>query len=209
MKKLLENRTNQLMQEENAKMLLKAFFDSSPDFQILLNTELEIVVFNKRAAELTLLVSGMPLQTGVNITTYMNASFAAEFKNLSKLALNGQKVEYEHFVNAEDAQRNWFSNSLTPAYNGAEIIGLILIGANVNNQKRQEKIIRHQSDVLSAIAQLQSHQVRQPLTNILGLVKLMQDENCEVQKQYLLCLKHAAEELDNVIHTIVDQSRRK
>jgi signal transduction histidine kinase len=139
---------------------------------------------------------------------YIAQTFVHEFDELCQRALTGEEVEYEYYILGKNEESAWFSFCLTPITKGDEIIGLTLTGTNINARKTQEKTIKHQSDALSVIAQLQSHQVRQPVSSILGLMDLIKSENYAPQKEYLVCLEEATRQLDQVIQTIVKQSRR-
>jgi hypothetical protein len=194
---------------EKADTLLYSVLNTNPDYLILLNDQLEITAYNNCASNFTRHFTGSKLEKGTKIINYISSEFAEEFGNLCKNAFNGEKVCYEHFVNKKPYENTWFCFTISPIHtNTSEIIGLIVTGTNINEQKKQEKTIKHQSDSLSIIAQLQSHQVRQPVTSILGLMSLIKEDNYIPQQEYLIGLEKATNQLDEVIQTIVSQSRR-
>jgi hypothetical protein len=193
---------------EQSYALLKAFFNSGRDYQVLLSVDLSIVAFNNYAACFTETYLGMQLHEGTGLLAFMGKPFAKDFKALSDSALAGETMEYEHFISSKTNERLWFKFTMTPVYDCMNtIIGISLMGVNISEQKKQEKTIRSQSDTLSVIAQLQSHQVRQPVTSILGIMSLIKAENYEPRKEYLIYLEQATRQLDEVIQTIVAQSR--
>lgn len=53
------------------------------------------------------------------------------------------------------------------------------------------------------IAHIQSHEVRQPLTSIMGLINIIRDEGYTADKDQLHMLEEAAKQLDKKIHEIV------
>jgi signal transduction histidine kinase len=63
-----------------------------------------------------------------------------------------------------------------------------------------------QKEALEAISWQQSHEVRRPVANILGLINLIEDEENKTGYNpiYLEYLKTSAQELDNIIHKIVN-----
>jgi hypothetical protein len=194
---------------QKANAFLHSVLNTNPDYQILLNNQLEIIVYNNCAAHFTRHFTGCELKKGANVLTYISSEFTDEFTSLCCKAFIGEKVHYEHYVNKKPYNNTWFCFTLSPIYNNStKVIGIIVTGTNINKQKKQEKTIRHQSDSLSVIAQLQSHQVRQPVTSILGLISLIKEDNYIPQKEYLIGLEKAAHQLDEVIQTIVSQSRR-
>lgn len=83
---------------------------------------------------------------------------------------------------------------------------------NLRIKMRQHGIITsllaEQNRKLREIARLQSHEVRRPLTSIMGLVDLITKEN-KTNKSlipHITRLKESSAELDDVIHKMVDQT---
>lgn len=72
--------------------------------------------------------------------------------------------------------------------------------------KEQLEEITKKNDSLRAIAQLQSHDIRQPLTSIMGLLNLTDDEVLDMSKEWLDMVREAANVLDGKIHSIVNES---
>jgi len=62
------------------------------------------------------------------------------------------------------------------------------------------------NELLRKIAQMQSHDIRQPLTSIMGLVNLVKDGYHEVNDNWLQMLEEATNLLDMRIRTIVTES---
>lgn len=59
---------------------------------------------------------------------------------------------------------------------------------------------------LIKIAHLQSHQIRQPLTSIMGLINLVKDGYQEADSEWLQLFEKATDGFDNIIKTIVAES---
>jgi signal transduction histidine kinase len=62
------------------------------------------------------------------------------------------------------------------------------------------------NDALSKIAFIQSHEMRKPLASILGLINVIKAEDYEFQKECLLNLEKSANELDQKIRSIVQET---
>ncbi|GLB51834.1 hypothetical protein NBRC110019_08730 [Neptunitalea chrysea] len=74
--------------------------------------------------------------------------------------------------------------------------------------QKSEVELKLKNTKLEKIAQIQSHKLRKPLANILGLVHLIEfDDREELNDLYLEKLKHCAEELDETISSIVNQTK--
>ncbi len=82
-----------------------------------------------------------------------------------------------------------------------------IIGAmqDISILKEREIEILKQNNKLKEIAQISSHELRRPVTSVLGLVGLFNktDLTDETNKTVIEYLEHATRELDQVIHTIV------
>jgi len=189
---------------EEKTVLLQAFFNSARQYQMLLNTQLEIVAFNDCAFKFHETNTKLHLEKNKSILHYINCSLAADFKNQCNKALQGELVEYEHFIGG-----GWFNFAVSALYNSdGEIEGLAIVGNNVNTQKKTAKILRQQSECLSNIAWFQSHQVRRPVSSILAIINLIKEEKDHTQiKEYLQMLEITTEQLDEIIRAIVNQSR--
>lgn len=76
-------------------------------------------------------------------------------------------------------------------------------------EKTQSELIEHNKR-LQAIAQIQSHEVRRPLANILGLIELIKEEEEEEHLEvFLEQLKESGQQLDEIIHEVVRQTNIK
>lgn len=71
---------------------------------------------------------------------------------------------------------------------------------------RQVKAIEAQNASLRQIAHIQSHDIRQPLTSILGLIGTIRNDDYVADKERLLMLEEAATDLDGKIRAIVKQT---
>jgi signal transduction histidine kinase len=202
----LKDQSSAIRKTSNEKKadLFEAFFSSAPQYQVLLNKRLGIFAFNDGAVNFHKTNDQLHLKKGKSIFNYINASLAKDFKTQCNKALAGEQVEYEHFING-----GWFNFTISALYDPDEkIIGLSIVGNNVNNQKKIAKIIRKQSESLSTIAQFQSHQLRHPVSVILGFVNLIKEEqDDDLKKEYLHALETVTKQLDGIIRAIVNESR--
>lgn len=83
----------------------------------------------------------------------------------------------------------------------------IVILQDVTEQKKHQDTIVQQNKILQDIAWQQSHDLRRPVANILGLCDLLNNypNQTEADKRlYVNYLNVAAQELDKIIHKIVD-----
>jgi len=184
--------------------LLQLFFNNSLQYQLLLSKQLTIVAFNDCALKFHQTHTALLLEKGRSMLKYVTRSLAADFKNLCYKILPGDSVQYEHFIEGE-----WFYFTVTALCTAdGNIQGFSIIGNNINNEKKNEKIIKQQSKYLSNIAWFQSHQLRHPVSSMLALINLVKEENdYHLTKEYLHHLETAALQLDDIIKKIAEQIR--
>ncbi len=209
--KLIESRTKAL-KESNQK--LTAFFKSSSDINVLIGTNQQIIAFNKSAETFVQrIATAIPLSEGENIYTYINEVAKPSFLNAFNIALKGKKIQfvenYRLFKSTATLQVLWLFIELHPVldeYNS--IVGVSMNITDITKRKEIEQAIRLQNNQLKKIAWIQSHQLRKPVANILGLFELI-DLNLvdEHTKEILEKLKESSEELDNYIKEIVQHTK--
>jgi two-component system, chemotaxis family, sensor kinase Cph1 len=74
---------------------------------------------------------------------------------------------------------------------------------------RQLDALKKQNAELEKVAFIQSHELRRPVSSILGLVDLIEDENLNPEtKEIMMHIKAATKELDVVVHTIVQNTNK-
>lgn len=77
--------------------------------------------------------------------------------------------------------------------------------SRMNLQKQIEQT-EAKNDSLMKIAQLQSHQIRQPLTSIMGLINLVKEDYHAVDEEWLSMFQTATHNFDKIIYDIIAES---
>lgn len=85
---------------------------------------------------------------------------------------------------------------------------IFLLEAELSKKQLEKQLeeLEQKNNSLRAIAQLQSHDIRQPLTSIIGLLNLADDEILRLDGEWLTMIRNTAKVLDNRIHAIVNES---
>ncbi len=87
-------------------------------------------------------------------------------------------------------------------------IRLIGINHDITDQQRIQDKIQDQNDRLRKIAWMQSHEIRKPVANIIGLLNLCDMAKMDMQQNELLAyLKTSALELDQIIKDIIERTK--
>ncbi len=119
-------------------------------------------------------------------------------------AIKSGNIWHGEFLNKKkDGHLFWEDVTITPVRNeDGEIINFLGIKNDISNQKKTDEKFRK-------IVWNQSHQVRGPLTDILGIINILKMENSPDDKTALLeQLEIAANQLDQVIHKVIDETKK-
>lgn len=141
-------------------------------------------------------VSQLP-NTGLteNWTLYFNEAFAGKSMKVEQEVKNENSVEYYEII-------------LNPIVNEKnEIFGVGCFARDITQRKESENRIKKQVERLKEVAWIQSHEVRRPLANIMGLIELLRQTQEEKEKQELFDhMEQSCKELDAVIKKVVTKS---
>lgn len=134
-------------------------------------------------------------------------------ERVQQVFMQKRKFVYESQLDYNNREY-WLRATLHPVFDSTgEVSAVMLNTIDITSIKESETALREQNEELKQIAFLQSHIVRSPLTNIQGILALMEnDELNEAQKFYVNLMKQATGKLDTVIREIVDRAvvvRRK
>lgn len=127
-----------------------------------------------------------------------------EYATMWNTINSGHTWKGEFLNRKKNGELFWEEVTITPVRNKSGVIEHFLgIKTDITQQKRTAEKLRK-------IAWNQSHQVRGPLTDILGIINLMKMKISSEEKNMLLSqLEIAAHGLDKAIHEIVDETQDK
>ncbi len=89
-----------------------------------------------------------------------------------------------------------------------QVTNIMELNLSVGHLKKSIEQIETQNAALKKIAQVQSHDIREPLTSIMGVMNLISAEGYPNNKEYLMYLESAVKRLDEKICSIVQMSSR-
>lgn len=142
------------------------------------------------------------------------------FKLWVEAVQNGEKFEAEVLLKSQSNNFEWFLIRAVPYKNANEHVEMWFGSCtNINEHKKQElqavenlnysltqagEIISSKEKTLEEIAYSQSHLVRRPLANIIGLVEMLETtDELSPNNMIVDMLKQSAEELDLMVKDIV------
>lgn len=191
------------LKAEDSQLRLKAFFESTDNCYILLNTRLQIIYFNNASAKFIYGAYKKELHEGDNMETYVSYSYIHRFRENYYNALNGIKCSEDRLLQYESYGKIWWQFSFAPVFNmHGDISGVSFSCINITRRKEQAEKIIEKNTSLTKIAFLQSHELRQPVSSILGLLNLIKEDAAQ-SPEYLQYMQDAVEELGVKLHDII------
>jgi len=192
---------------EESEIKLNALFNSSKDTHILVDRQLNVVAFNKAAAEFVRETQHKKLAKGKPIMTYSDPEVVDGLKKMFDLAFTGKTIQREWLMRPGTKDERWKDLQLLPVKNSNnEIIGVALNSTDVTEKRYQQDQINIQNAALTRIAIIQSHELRRPVASLLGIMSLIKLEKLNKNFDYFDMIEHTIKELDEKIKGIVKDS---
>ena len=192
-------------QLKQSETMLRALYDSSSEASTFIDKNFNILFTNRLAKETCKSIFGKEPQIGDKSLDYIVPDLQTEFANYYQRVLQGETI----YVEKEHCGLYW-SFSLFPVYDTENnIVGISSNTKDITARKTDELKILNQNETLRQIAWQQSHELRRPMANILGLINVLQTDKTltqEEKEQYLTYIFQATQQLDKIIHKIVTQS---
>lgn len=194
-------------EEETSRIIIKAIFDSTRSSIFFLDPEFNIIFLNKTAKDGCKLIYGREPEIGDSILDFRTENDKTAnslFKKCFAETLQGNSVVNEHKLTFSKSNA-WVRMEYDPVYDKEKIIGVILRCSNINERKQYELQIDKQNERLANIAWMQSHETRQPVATILGLINIMDRKSLtRDNREIITMLEKTIEQLDKVIrHTVI------
>lgn len=197
----------QKLQTEAAAMKLKAVFESSDNCHIFLDRKMRILYFNRGSADF---ISHMYKKTLLNeqdFRQFLNPKYIHQFEENFMLALQGERIKEIRLLSYHNQENIWWHISFIPVIDEFKnIIGISFIASDITDTKLQQENIHRKNESLMKIAHIQSHEIRTPVVDILGIMNLIKMEGYGNIAEYLPLMEQAVLNLDNKIKEIVDQT---
>jgi PAS domain-containing protein len=174
---------------------LQAALNSSDESFYFLDKEMKVLSFNQGAKNASKILFNVTMHEGYDFTKNLVSGTEESFFHQFQQALAGNEISKENEITFPTGLNIWYKLSMKPVHDDkGEIIGVALSYINIDTLKKTGLRLKE-------IAWHQSHKVRKPLTNILGLIDLLKESggNTEV----IDMLESSAKELDEMIKQVV------
>ncbi|MXV17362.1 GAF domain-containing protein [Hufsiella ginkgonis] len=206
--KSLQNNVDQVQMQkfdmEEARLKLHAILDSSTTYHLLLNPRLQVLTFNKGVADFVRKFLGKEIMADDPISHYFEPKMLEKAQPNFNRALKGETVTVERLVEFGIHKPCWWELTFTPARNSfGDIIGISFHAVNIHERKEHEEKVKQQNNLLRKIAYIESHELRAPVSSIMGIMDLIRSEHGEIPREYLELLDKAVHQLDEKIQKVV------
>lgn len=188
---------------------LKALINNTDDLIWLLDQQKQIITYNDAFRQ----VLGSKYGSDKDVRMFY-LDKAGETATISKWiqyidrALKGESLRLEEDLTSNGMTR-FYDVVINPVYNDDQtIMGVGCFARDITDRKAAEDHVKFRVKQLQEVAWIQSHEVRKPVANILGLLELMRTHHAaDAAQQELIEHLHAScTELDQVVRKIVAKS---
>jgi two-component system aerobic respiration control sensor histidine kinase ArcB len=204
---IIERKKTQLLLEEHT-ILLHSFLNTSSDLFFHRDLKGAFVSCNKAMESVT----GRDEASLIGLTPFdiYSEEYAQEVVDRDRRAHETEQEQiHEHWLNYPNGRRAFFEVRALPLYNAQHVcVGVIGFGRDITERKiHQESLEKASRDKTTFISTI-SHELRTPLNGIVGLSRMLLDEQLtEEQTKYLKTIHISAITLGNIFNDIVDHDK--
>jgi hypothetical protein len=177
---------------------------NSHELCLVISIDQSILLYNKPAGDFFYSRYHRPLTTGESVSCFFGPHFgldAASFETIFDRTLSGLPALLETGSREEgNNTQRWYKTACQPVLENHRLTGVSITISNITRQKRKDLLLHEQKQMLKKIVYMQSHIIRHPLTNILGLMELLDTTELSPRNLELFdLLKTSAEQMDENI----------
>jgi PAS domain S-box-containing protein len=224
-------RYEQIINSINAN--LRAVMESTSDGIVAVDRDFKVIIFNNSYAQGIKQVYGVGISVGLNFLEILPANVAKRVKENGQRAFQGKQFTIE----TEHPGKLILETSFNPIYDDSGgVTGAALFIRNVSDRRKLEEQLKHlnieltdqniqlasqEAELKSALAELSernfeldqlmyktSHDLRSPLSSIIGLINLANlDPDPAANRHYLSMIEGRAKKLDEFIRSMLDYAR--
>lgn len=202
-------------QREFDKNNLHALINNTDDLMWSVNTDYSLITSNKPFDDMAKATSGHIIPKGSNILTGITPEQIIIFKNFYERAFSGET--FTETVYSKIPFEMWSEISYYPIRKGNEIIGTACHSRNITESKKAKLNLENQNkELIKTNSELDrfvysvSHDLRSPLTSVLGLISFIEEESQETDTlEHVKMIRNSINRLDEFIKNILSYSRNK
>ncbi|MFC1654683.1 PAS domain S-box protein [Myxococcota bacterium] len=145
---------------------------------------------------------------GRNISDYVSEEALDRMeKNINQVFQSGESVTFENTGPGPQGEVLWYEFRAVPIKRVKQVVGVMLIATDITERKRVEEKLRQASRAKDEFLANMGHELRTPLSGIIGMTALLQDtEMSSQQRQYVRTVNRSARALLTIINDLLDFS---
>lgn len=212
----LETQKLQVIRRElkHKEATLRSVVENTDSMIWLLDSNLQMVAFNKAFADMAKKYYNSTIYEGMHIRELTeDPEELRRWLTRYQHALAGYTAKYNDKIRFNDKDFDWEISQFPIVENGI-ITGISNYARDVSRQMRTRERLQRQNNDLQKINQeldefvyRTSHDLRAPLTSVMGLIDLLENEgNPDLQQNYLKLMKRSVGKLDESIREILHLS---
>jgi PAS domain S-box-containing protein len=193
---------------EASRHILKAIFDSTKSSIFFIDPDYRILFFNKWARDGSKFLYGRDMFIGDSILNYRqgddNDIASIEFKQDFKQAIESKSLVIRERQMQHPTISYWVNMEYTPVFDADKLVGVLLHVQNISERKKIEDQMAQQHLQLAQIAWIQSHETRQPVATMLGLINILDKQSLTPDNLSIVkMMEETTQKLDKVIQKMV------
>ncbi len=207
---LIKNRNKLLSQLNFEEANLIAMSNSNNESNIFLDLDYRVLYFNTLAKQEFKNIFEKELHIGLDFEEFIFPEYQTKFNTSFAKAVAGIKNEYYAQSSINKEEKQWHIISFSPIYDNHNLlIGISLTTHNIDQEINAQIKTRQYIKDLEDIAWKEVHLLNAPISNLLGITKLLlkPESDISVEEQDIL-INHISievERLDIVINDIVER----
>lgn len=108
----------------------------------------------------------------------------------------------------KNGEKYWLRMQVSPVFEQGRLQRFVSVQHEITTQVLQNERINDQNERLHEIAYLSAHQLRGPISSILGLTRVyeLDDSDPQTNRRIIQYIRDTTDQLDSVIHRIIDKT---
>ncbi|MEZ4800111.1 MAG: PAS domain S-box protein [Flavobacteriales bacterium] len=196
---------NQLI---NNELELVTILNNTKEFFLFLDENYNIKAFNRALKEELKNLLDIEIGMNQNLRNLIDEELYTKFYHWLNEAKNGRTIHKEVKVNTQFNDVLWLNLTFYPVYTQNRLQGMAINGKDINDSKHYELKILEKNEQLKNINFRYSHELRGPLSSMLGIVHQLKEFRSalseEQRKEYIDKILEAAELTDEVLKSIIE-----
>jgi PAS domain S-box-containing protein len=199
----------------NSESTLRTIFDNTIQSFVLLDQDLRIIKWNSKAASEIKSITGLVLKKEDSVSRFIPKKYSTDFASMIHDAYSGKSLNRQIKVREINGSIKWMQVNLCSYQSDAGVQGVILSGTDITLDKLSEEKFNNQMTMLQKtnheldrFVYSVSHDLRAPLTSILGVISIATFESTSpVMQKHLEMIAACVNRLDGFIQDILNYSR--